>query len=572
MPTQHQDPWSGIVDPGCNDIKIRRVCWDILNQMILNEFGNDYYNFTQKMCQLLSFMTTLNRDHGIYGLWIDINMFKNNDYINSNTEGISIKLLISLSSFMSNTTNECTFSHYVTPKTLSNINKKIYYLIQIFEDPNYNIGPLLTLRIDKDGEYGELVWIRKGIKLNGNNILNIFEKLSDYFNIKYGIYLNDDSNILLPKLSIQNYIKNNVKLTKSKKGLLRIIHLLSYYNKNNINIGKTWYGKHSNFKPINIKDWPSSNDNKPTKSQNNIKKYNDKIQYLRNFKLNDIIKYCLVDDDINRFNEILQYYNKYTFDIDCINYDRNNQTTYDMDKPNYKLSKDNLYRKEYYNNNIESKYYDIKLKKFNYNTKLSLKTVHDLFRRIHCNAFYGETKWKKNIGKRHLRIIYDLIICNNMSKKKYEYFVKTKKGQEYQDSLSFLETFTIYCKGKHTKDHKIGLIDAKKISLKTIKNWRKNIDKLVDQYYKNRQKSRNDYNKLSRLYAFKCVNNNSDSDSIYEEFEEEQQVTITIKKKRVVKRKRRRRNSMNNNNNNQSGSESESDNDNVIPRKKRRRY
>lgn len=113
---------------------------------------------------------------------------------------------------------------------------------------------------------------------------------------------------------------------------------------------------------------------------------------------------------------------------------------------------------------------------------------------MYVNYNNKKNRWKKILAKRHMRMIYDLIIASDMSKKKYEYFVKSKKGEQFMDSLTIIENFRIYCKGKHTNTRIKGIIKSdKKIKLETIKKWRKNIDQKIQLFKIEREKHRNKY-------------------------------------------------------------------------------
>ena len=411
--------------------------WRAFRTLIFREIKTSSLDLMDKMCYLLSFCTVLNYEHNIYGLWIELNWNEiinaNDIYYNNKENRVLLKLIISLSHYMSNTTLEPTLQ-----KITTEINEKIYFLIQIFEDNAFSKGPLLTMRVDRFGEFGELVWIQKGKLLSGQTMLNFCVEFINYFQIK-SCYLMDSAQINLSnipfntkdgrKYDLKNnkkykYKKNNHQYYK-KKGHLRLIHILSSYHGDDedidIDIGQTWYQQHAEFKPINIKKWPlvptrnnhrNNNNNKHETITQNLNKYEKSIKYIRNFKLNDIQKH-LTNEQKLHISAMIEYYKEYKFDHDIKNkINQQNEKFKDEHKQNlYTLlssSEDSSSSSEdsdTNNNNdnngwIKQKNINVKIMtqknqclNWKMDSKLPLKTVHDLVRRVHCCAFYAPTKF-----------------------------------------------------------------------------------------------------------------------------------------------------------------------------------
>lgn len=320
----------------------------------------------EKITQLLSICTQLHTEHHIYGLWLDLNMKniyenanqrnKNNSLSEKYASNVSIKLLISMSDFMSNTTIEPTMQRECTT---INVNKdikhktkyeRLYFLIQIFEEYQFNKGPLLSYRIDRNGTYGELVWLSKGCKLNGTDILTLFCKLNDYFSVQ-SVYLFDTSVIQLQSQIISDVQKhecfllmNNcetdaisdgkkqrafgsgrvfqkrIKGTKTRRAYLRVLHPIC-----SAEYAQTWYEKKGDFHCISVNKWPilpsdpKSVNRKSFKYEmlhQNKERYDNSVEFIRDFKISDILQY-LTDDERNSIQEMMDYYTyEFQFDID----------------------------------------------------------------------------------------------------------------------------------------------------------------------------------------------------------------------------------------------------------------
>ncbi len=133
---------------------------------------------------LLSFCTELSSS-GIYGLWIKL---RRHDLAQS--EDVTLKVMVSRSHFMSNTTTETTLQC-----TESESGERLYFLIQLFEDGQFSKGPLLTLRIDRHGDCAELVWIQKGHLIAGRTVLTLSMCFIDYLSVR-SCYLLDSSQVI----------------------------------------------------------------------------------------------------------------------------------------------------------------------------------------------------------------------------------------------------------------------------------------------------------------------------------------------------------------------------------------
>ena len=103
---------------------------------------------------------------------------------------VNFKLLVSRSHYMSNTTTESTLQN-----TESEHGQKLYFLVQLFEANQFDKGPLLTLRVDREEDCGELVWLQKGDLLAGRTILTLCLLFIDYLSLR-SCYLLDSSQVL----------------------------------------------------------------------------------------------------------------------------------------------------------------------------------------------------------------------------------------------------------------------------------------------------------------------------------------------------------------------------------------
>lgn len=103
--------------------------------------------------------------------------------------------------------------------------------VSLFENHDGEDDEVLKLRLSPDGQLAELMWIRKGEKVSGSDLLKEFFRLEEMLGFKKCI-IYDDSHIFLdPKKS-------------SNKINLRLLLTLSSASK------KTWYEEKGNFSPI----------------------------------------------------------------------------------------------------------------------------------------------------------------------------------------------------------------------------------------------------------------------------------------------------------------------------------
>ena len=239
--------------------------WCTFKYLIFRDNEISSLSLMDKICSLLSYCTVLNNEHCIYGLWIKLT----NDIIGDNQNNLittNIKLIVSLSHYMSNTTLESTIQ-----KCITSDNEKLYFLIQLFEENTFSKGPLLTLRCDRYNEYGELVWLQKGLNVSGTDALAIENAISSALDLRW-VYLHDDSKI--------QYGGN------SKRGDARI-YLKTIRT---IAKGQSWYAQ-AYYKPFNCFGWPSESDvnktgvPKGTVFNQNKTKYFNAVKYIRSYDI-----------------------------------------------------------------------------------------------------------------------------------------------------------------------------------------------------------------------------------------------------------------------------------------------
>ncbi|ETO26480.1 hypothetical protein RFI_10657, partial [Reticulomyxa filosa] len=183
------------------------------------------------MAHVMSFCTPLECNK-IFALWLSLSQFPNHAYLHGNTKGkrkkgalkregqeetsavveqcnkyapIHIKLMVCQGDYMSNTTIESTMQ--ATQEYSTDKKDDWYYFIQIFEEEQFHKGPLMTYRIDRNGEISELVWIQKGHCINGTDMLKLFLVFADFFQCQV-IYLMDVSQVMLSPIHWQSFHSN----------------------------------------------------------------------------------------------------------------------------------------------------------------------------------------------------------------------------------------------------------------------------------------------------------------------------------------------------------------------------
>ena len=365
--------------------------------------------------------------------------------------------------------------------------EKVYFLIQLFEENAFNKGPLLTLRVDRMGEYGELVWIQRGIILTGQIMLNLCLQFIDYLKIS-SVYLMDSASINLVKIPFPTKHESKEYL-KRKKAFLRLLHVLTSIE------GKSWYHMHAEFKPIDIEKWPLIPRNAKKHSQieticQNIEKYQDSVTFVRNFKLKQICKY-LPDEQRLHIEAMIEYYLDFAFDHDTAQ-----KMKKQKEKSEYEC-KQNRYSKRAATTTKKrqrSRSRSRERNRIRAESDLELTTVHDLCRRVHVSALYAPSKWRKNLGLRHLRILYDILIDPSIATKfKNNGFLKDEMGKEYLQSLEQIMNVRVFCKGKHPKQRIEGVFKAKQMTQYTLNKFYREFVEMVDFYQKQRSKQREKY-------------------------------------------------------------------------------
>merc|ERR1711997_764287 len=305
-----------------------------------------------------------------------------------------------------------------------------------------------------------------------------------------------------------------INLINNKKGHLRLLHVISScllnYNNEEIETGKTWYEQHAGFKPITIKKWPlvpRKNVNKFETISQDIESYKKAIHFVRNFKLNEIIKY-LTNQQKMHLNAMIDYNQKYKFDQDTkiriskeaekYQYEcKQNIYSQNRRKRGRKRKRRRSRSRSISPNNDESRSRSRNRKKMDkvrnlkIESKLPLITVHDLCRRVHCAAFHAPTKWRKLLGQRHLRILYDILIDPAIiSKKKNNAFLNYDRGRKYLQNLQQIINFRVFCRGKHKNDRIEGTIRAKNITKYQINKFNQSFKSTLDVYKKERKENR----------------------------------------------------------------------------------
>eukprot|EP01084_Bolivina_argentea_P069224 126013_1 len=145
-------------------------------------------------------------------------------------------------------------------------------------------------------------------------------------------------------------------------------------------------------------------------------------------KLKEIAKY-LSDAHKLHLNAMIVYYNEFQFDHDHIYLDTHRRGR-DRDR---QRDRNNRNRDRSRSRN-RSEDLDVKLSELS--STFPLQTLHDLCRRVHCCALYGPTKWRKVLGKRHLRILYDILIDPLIATKtKINGFLLHERGRTYLNAL-----------------------------------------------------------------------------------------------------------------------------------------
>jgi len=74
-----------------------------------------------------------------------------------------------------------------------------YWFIRIYEEghDDANSRPLISLRVDKRGEFGELVWLQKASQcLSGTNTYDLFKRIDDCLQVRV-MFLHDDAKFIM---------------------------------------------------------------------------------------------------------------------------------------------------------------------------------------------------------------------------------------------------------------------------------------------------------------------------------------------------------------------------------------
>merc|ERR1719361_2278432 len=218
---------------------------------------------------------------------------------------------------------------------------------------------------------------------------------------------------------------------------------------------------------------------------------------------------------------MIEYYLDYAFDNDTKSKmkKKREKIEYECKQNRYSSKRKNIVRERSRSRSRDR----IKAK-----SDLELVTVHDLCRRVHINALHAPTKWRKHLGLRHLRILFDILIDPLLATKvKNNGFLKDERGRKYLRSLEQVMSVRVFCKGKHRKDRIEGVLEAKPLSNYSLTKFYREFVDMVDFYQTERKKKRKKYKEI--------VDGMSESDEDGNEI----RLSLKIKNKKNTKFKHR---------------------------------
>ena len=110
------------------------------------------------------------------------------------------------------------------------------------------------------------------------------------------------------------------------------------------------------------------------------------------------------------------------------------------------------------------------------------------------------------MGKRHLRILYDILIDPTITTKtKNNGFLRYVAGRKYLQSLQEITNFRVFCKGTHKMDRIEGTIQSKNITKHQIRKFNQDFKSMMNTYQRERKLNHEKYKK----FIIKNNNNNN---------------------------------------------------------------